>query len=736
MIGDGGGGDGDGGHAAAAAAGTAGDEEMDAPSRRAYIKRVIAPNGEANGRRTWLLVGPLQNPVELSKFVSDALLAAAPRWSGREVLARAVGPLVTRKFYRASADTYESLQLVDRSPQLPEDKGTEEPSWWGLLGLGRDLSVVGCQRVIARAKAAVFNAKKDGSARVQRGDVIILSPGDGRNHPWSRYDIELDHKRLFESAATKLATAAGFEGLPVPRKWQVVAAAPAMAFRDIRRKTEPTTPPTSTDEDAGEGDGGRGGRKKRRRRRRRKMPGGQTAPRMLPTDDQVRSVIRGAVYQPGATPHALLKLDPSGSVRVWHYVVGTASAGTRWYALSNVTHKRLAAPYHQRQHFSSGVGRSSTAPVEGGGTAGQRGQGDIAAAALDVEVPLAHEGSGAVAVEGGGSSRAVAVEVRGVDGRGGNGAAAVNDIGALGQDSSGAAAAVASVADTDAAAELRARFYITRNTYLENSSSGAAGVKPCSTAGKTTGRAGRGGARDGFVRERGRELVVAVEFDPVFSRRRAFREETRPAAIETIRASPTVLTLAGDGGPVRRTSTTVFTLTASSTLFRKGRTALIPVWYLLGGEQAMHLAVGGRLADLVRGALQADYMVPVRRAPKAVEPPVPAVPVACPAPSTVACPMPVVPSHAPIPSASASAPPPPPPAPPPPSVTTAPPDVTTADAKGSFWSMAAVRFLFLLRLCGDSSMVSHFLTLTGSSDLNRCPYRWPCMPASYLSLSL
>jgi len=48
----------------------------------------------------------------------------------------------------------------------------------------------------------------------------------------------------------------------------------------------------------------------------------------------------------------------------------------------------------------------------------------------------------------------------------------------------------------------------------------------------------------------------------------------------------------------------------------------------------------------------------------------------------------------------------------------------------------STRFLFLLRLCGDFAMLAHFLTLTGCSDVNRCPYKWPCLAAAYLSLSL
>lgn len=83
---------------------------------------------------------------------------------------------------------------------------------------------------------------------------------------------------------------------------------------------------------------------------------------------------------------------------------------------------------------------------------------------------------------------------------------------------------------------------------------------------------------------RGRELVVAVEFVAAFAILRAFREDTKASLLEDIQRPPTVLSQAGDGGPIRRTSMTVFTVTALSPLLRKGRTALIPILYILAGS--------------------------------------------------------------------------------------------------------------------------------------------------------
>lgn len=227
----------------------------------------------------------------------------------------------------------------------------------------------------------------------------------------------------------------------------------------------------------------------------------------------------------------------------------------------------------------------------------------------------------------------------------------------------------------------------------------------------------------------GRELVLAVEFDAVFALQRAFREDAKPALLKDIEQSPAALTLAGDGGPVRRTSMTIFTLTASSSLLRKGRTALIPILVILGGEQAVHSAVGERLRERVKAALLADYSVPVRR-PRDV-------PMATGTARSASAGVErfsttveasATPSGAPHAPANI--------APTMPDTHPALATVLAAPATDLPWSTAALRFLFLLRLCGDFAMIAHFLTLTGCSDGSRCPYSWPCLPASYLSVAL
>jgi len=238
-------------------------------------------------------------------------------------------------------------------------------------------------------------------------------------------------------------------------------------------------------------------------------------------------------------------------------------------------------------------------------------------------------------------------------------------------DSGGADASANSAVDP----ELLETFQITRSTYLEDVSdvSGTPrAMQRAAMAGDIAEVEAADGV-DGDAGERsGRELVVAVEFDPVLALRNAFRHGCKPTSMADIKRAPVAVTLAGDGGPVRRCAMTVFTLTASSPLFPSGRTPLIPILFLLGGEQTIHSAVGERLRERLKVALRTTYIVPV--APEAVL------------------------------------------------------------KRGQIPRSTAAKSLpFFIHVCGDFAMISHLLTLTGCGDVNRCPYMWPCMPASYLS---
>lgn len=69
----------------------------------------------------------------------------------------------------------------------------------------------------------------------------------------------------------------------------------------------------------------------------------------------------------------------------------------------------------------------------------------------------------------------------------------------------------------------------------------------------------------------------------------------------------------GDGGPVRRSTMIVFTMTASTKVLRGGRSPLLPILFLLGEEQELHSAVGRRLQTQVRRGLRTVYRIPAKR---------------------------------------------------------------------------------------------------------------------------
>lgn len=149
------------------------------------------------------------------------------------------------------------------------------------------------KRVVARGKETV-KLVKISRGRRRDEDVIIVAFGDGHALVWSRYGVELARKRRATNSTIKMCKAAAFASLPVKRQRQVVSLLGARLLRNLRQKTEMMTPPTSSDNEAVDLDTG-GGATRKLRRRRRKAPWGTTAPKMLPTPEQVPAIARGAL---------------------------------------------------------------------------------------------------------------------------------------------------------------------------------------------------------------------------------------------------------------------------------------------------------------------------------------------------------------------------------------------------------------------------------------------------------
>ena len=531
--------------------------------------------------------------------------SADPQLTGREVFARAAVKLLRSKrhhTFKSLASIFPSLCLLAAEPRLPDDTGVHEPSWRGVPVNPSDQD---CRRLLRASATALARS----GSRMVDGDVNIASSKENAlDHPWFIYRLlVLRDRRTVARTVTNVRGSVAFTTRTLDDRVEFADTVNAADIGRVREKAELMPAPEYGQPPA---DGAR-----KTRKRRRTMIYGATIPKILPTSDQVRKIVREAVDQPGLTPHAMLTLDPHGALRVWHYVVGSATTGTRWYELADGTRKRLAAPYHRRRY----------PPAEHGTTS------NLASAARAADV-----------LRGVCGQRVGGLSPRGAD------------VTEAPETDAGPSAPSASH-DPNAAVdpELLATFQITKATYLEDAPA----------EGGTTAAPGVAS----------RERVVAVDFDPVVSLTRAFRTGCQPSSEEAIRRASVEVTLAADGGPVRRSAMTVFTLTASSELLRSGRTPLIPVLFLLGGEQAIHTAIGERLRTQLKRALLHIYVVPVDDSYAA--------------------------------------------------------GITPR-------STAELHLPFFIHLCGDFAMIGHLLTLTGCGDINRCPYRWPCLPPQFLSTLL
>lgn len=107
-----------------------------------------------------------------------------------------------------------------------------------------------------------------------------------------------------------------------------------------------------------------------------------------------------------------------------------------------------------------------------------------------------------------------------------------------------------------------------------------------------------------------RDVVIGIEFNITQSLQRELllRED---APTEGVLESPAQVTLAGEGVRVRRPTMTVNTLTVSTSALRTGGTSIIPVLFLLSGEEAIHSAAGVWLHKRFKVALRTTHDTPV-----------------------------------------------------------------------------------------------------------------------------
>lgn len=169
-----------------------------------------------------------------------------------------------------------------------------------------------------------------------------------------------------------------FAAMPVEQKLMVLAASSGATTNRYRRALElrpaqpgaaEASPPREEDGQGGASDqplgavGDDHARPVVPRATRRRLMYNLTVPKILPTPRLRALLVRHAVDHPSRPSHAMLSLAPCGSVRVWQYVVGSATAGMRYYKDAEGSRKRLAAPYLRNKLRNSQGGGSQCAKL-------------------------------------------------------------------------------------------------------------------------------------------------------------------------------------------------------------------------------------------------------------------------------------------------------------------------------------------------------------------------------------
>lgn len=716
----------------------------------------------------WELLGPVHchTDVEPAQFSFAVRFRAASEFTGREVFARAVPKLVARGYLKSLVAAYETLRLLAEYPSASSaTNGQCEPSWKDMSRA--DLSDNDCRQLLRRAAHIVST-----SAGIREaGSVTLVQVDDVKKHPWVKYVSHIRDLRIASVAVNKFRVANAFSSMTPERQRGMIGSSNAATLNRMRAWAEledrPGGPsidaagggpsadaagPRTTSADAplaAPGDAAMDAKAQARRRsslhraHRRRMPGGKSACKTFPSEKVAARVRREAVDDPNRPLHSMITIGERGRIRVWNYVLGSASKGVRWYRLGDGTTKRLAAPHlrplARPTHADARQGRGITQPADAGrgrthspnGVAVGRGSG---CGVLNACVTSPGIG---VDTAGGGSAEKLAERSGNGDHLGSSGIPPLPPRVVVGSAADGlprprvqgAGAAdcppvgvVPSVAeglprahDPDVASRDNEDLNLLQCAHVEADVAPAAGEEVQTSLGDIaheplTGGEAPSGSDAVKKRKRkyritkatylerddgsDRELVVAVEFDTVQSLASAIRTGGQ-AHSEDLSEMTVIVTLAGDGGPVRRTTLTVFTLVISASIFPTGMSPLVPVLFLLSGEQAIHSVLGARLRERVQAALNATYAVPLAEEAGATK------------------------AGAKKPGAKK------------PGTSTARAKEAGADDGGP--DTAELRLPYFLHLCGDFAMLCHFLSLTGGSDESRCPSWWLCEPRRYLS---
>lgn len=480
---------------------------------------------------------------------------------------------------------------------------------------------------VRRVLDRAAEAVKRSRNRVANGFVKFVAFLPLSSHPWYAYATRLRRRRDQRAGAIAYKRALGSVAGDDERR--LLCAANSTALLAVRHST--TYRVRSPVERA------QGLRAIKKRPWR-----GICAPAVIPARKRLVAMKRRVFESSARVGHAMITMKGDDATEVWTYIRGSGLLGVRLYQASDGTVKRLACPSHKqrRANNSAGAAAARTPGSARSRDGGQPDGSDKVRAAGSVE-PGSPPPAGLHAGPGGPGLR---------------GSADLEE--AYEQDSP----------LSDWEGRFAAGRVDGRLTHDELR------ILKCSTLEDLDGTCPL--------------VIVAVQFDVVAAISAAIAHRVKRCTVADCASGRVAWSMGSDGGPVRHSAITLFTLTLSAPWLYKGRTPMLPVMYILAGEHHLHSALGDRLDALLTEAVCATYNIPV--------------------------------------------------------------DVTGDDCEGAaddstfngddsgddagkqrFYSWSGPR---LVRIVGDFSVLAHIMGLTGGSDDFRCPFWWPCMPRGFLSI--
>lgn len=653
-------------------AGSDDDGEDDRPS---HVRRICYRMPVVRGYGRWIIAGPVRDDTNIDPLLltNVFIVEALSTFSCREVIARAVPLMIKSGLYSSVAAAYPVVRYVSDEPEC-SSAPVEEPSW-----VTNDPAGLPIRRVLDRAALAVKRAR----GSVDGGHVKYISTASVTAHPWCAHAARLRQRRYERRGAVAYRRSVSARTDEDERR--MLRAANSSSLLALRRAT------TYNVRTPAEMDQGLRALKKRPWR-------GVATPDVIPPRKRLIDMKRRVFERSARAGHAMVTLRADGSTERWTYVAYSGLQGVRLYKAPDGTVKRLACPSHKQR--------------KGGRVNGTSMEGE--AVPEDASAEEAARGRPGVAGDGDGGGCGLRLDATGQryvapDGRAGPASSESVTVDAGSQPRRSARRAMGDI--------------FTHDSPLNDWSGPPPSDRP---VGRLTVDELRVLKSSNLENLDGTDplVIVAVEFDVVATIRAAISRRAKRCTVAEVINGAGAWSLGSDGGPICRTSITLFSLALSATWLARGRTAMLPVMYILGGEQHVHSALGDRLDVLLQDVVDAVYQVPVGTALNKNAAARAFARAAGDSDDTVG-------------AGTGTA-----------SGTTSDTDSTGVASGGASvgptndsddglveqsvcdWSGPR-----LIRIVGDFSMIAHLMGMTGGSDESRCPFWWPCCSGDFLSIS-